>query len=53
MAKMLLGIVDLVRRGAFAAGTRVVAVITGQPWTPVAECGAPTGLDSGEPRCRR
>lgn len=50
VAKMLLGIVDLARRGAFAAGTRVVAVITGQPWTPVAEWGAPTGFDSGEPR---
>jgi hypothetical protein len=25
----------------------------GQPSTPVASCGAPTGLDSGEPRWRR
>jgi putative transposase len=25
----------------------------GQPWAPVAVCGAPTGFDSGEPRWRR
>jgi hypothetical protein len=25
----------------------------GQPSTPVTWCGVPTGLDSGEPRCRR
>jgi 1-aminocyclopropane-1-carboxylate deaminase len=32
---MLYGILDLARRGAFAPGTRVVAVVTGQPSTPV------------------
>ncbi|SDH01497.1 1-aminocyclopropane-1-carboxylate deaminase/D-cysteine desulfhydrase [Nonomuraea jiangxiensis] len=53
VAKMLYGLLDLARRGAFAPGTRIVAVITGQPSTPVAECGAPTGFDSGEPRWRR
>ncbi|MGP4097010.1 1-aminocyclopropane-1-carboxylate deaminase/D-cysteine desulfhydrase [Nonomuraea sp. KM90] len=36
VAKMLYGIVDLARQGAFAPGTRVVAVVTGQPSTPVA-----------------
>ncbi|MGW3344567.1 1-aminocyclopropane-1-carboxylate deaminase/D-cysteine desulfhydrase [Nonomuraea rubra] len=35
VAKMLYGILDLARRGAFAPGTRVVAVVTGQPSTPV------------------
>ncbi|KAB8195880.1 pyridoxal-phosphate dependent enzyme [Nonomuraea phyllanthi] len=50
VAKMLYGILDLARRGAFAPGTRVVAVITGQPCTPVAAWGVPTGFDSGEPR---
>ncbi|MFI7613834.1 1-aminocyclopropane-1-carboxylate deaminase/D-cysteine desulfhydrase [Nonomuraea terrae] len=50
VAKMLYGIVDLARRGAFAPGTRVVAVVTGQPSTPVDVCAAPTGFDSGEPR---
>ncbi|MGW0480995.1 1-aminocyclopropane-1-carboxylate deaminase/D-cysteine desulfhydrase [Nonomuraea sp. NPDC003214] len=58
VAKMLYGVLDLVRRGHFAAGTRIVAVVTGEPWppqpsTPVAVCAAPTGLDSGEPRWRR
>ncbi|MFI7451439.1 1-aminocyclopropane-1-carboxylate deaminase/D-cysteine desulfhydrase [Nonomuraea sp. NPDC049714] len=53
VAKMLYGILDLVRQGAFPRGTRIVAVVTGQPSTPVAECAAPTGLDSGEPRWRR
>jgi 1-aminocyclopropane-1-carboxylate deaminase len=53
VAKMLYGILDLVRQGAFPGGTRIVAVVTGQPLTSVAECGAPTGLDSGEPRWRR
>ncbi|WP_043627542.1 1-aminocyclopropane-1-carboxylate deaminase/D-cysteine desulfhydrase [Nonomuraea candida] len=53
VAKMLYGIVDLARRGAFAPGTRVVAVVTGQPSTPVEVCAAPTGFDSGEPRWRR
>jgi 1-aminocyclopropane-1-carboxylate deaminase len=58
VAKMLYGLLDRVRRGAFPAGTRIVAVITGEPFvpllaqpsTPVAAWGAPTGLDSGEPR---
>ncbi|GAA4515884.1 MULTISPECIES: 1-aminocyclopropane-1-carboxylate deaminase/D-cysteine desulfhydrase [Nonomuraea] len=50
VAKMLLGIVGLARRGVFPAGARVVAVVTGQPSTPVAAWGAPTGFDSGEPR---
>ncbi|MGW0807405.1 1-aminocyclopropane-1-carboxylate deaminase/D-cysteine desulfhydrase [Nonomuraea sp. NPDC002799] len=31
VAKMLYGIIDLARQGAFAPGTRIVAVITGQP----------------------
>ncbi|TDE59033.1 pyridoxal-phosphate dependent enzyme [Nonomuraea mesophila] len=53
VAKMLYGILDLVRQGAFAPGTRIVAVVTGQPSTSVAACGAPTGFDSGEPRCLR
>ncbi|MGN9837833.1 1-aminocyclopropane-1-carboxylate deaminase/D-cysteine desulfhydrase [Nonomuraea sp. H19] len=53
VAKMLYGILDLVRQGAFAPGTRVVAVITGQPSTPVEAWDAPTGLDSGDPRWRR
>ncbi|GAA1672188.1 pyridoxal-phosphate dependent enzyme [Nonomuraea maheshkhaliensis] len=53
VAKMLYGIVDLARRGVLAPGTRVVAVVTGQPSTPVEACGAPTGFDSGEPRWRR
>ncbi|MEV4564321.1 pyridoxal-phosphate dependent enzyme [Nonomuraea sp. NPDC049419] len=53
VAKMMYGILDLARQGAFAPGTRVVAVITGQPSTPVEVCGAPTGFDSGEPRWRR
>ncbi|MEO3789056.1 pyridoxal-phosphate dependent enzyme [Nonomuraea sp. B10E15] len=53
VAKMLYGIFDLARQGAFEPGTRVVAVVTGQPSTPVEACGAPTGFDSGEPRCRR
>ncbi|GAA2205555.1 pyridoxal-phosphate dependent enzyme [Nonomuraea monospora] len=35
VAKMLYGVLDLARRGAFAPGTRVVAVVTGQPSTPV------------------
>jgi 1-aminocyclopropane-1-carboxylate deaminase len=34
---MLYGILDLVRQGAFPGGTRIVAVVTGQPSTPVAE----------------
>jgi 1-aminocyclopropane-1-carboxylate deaminase len=50
VAKMLYGILDLARQGAFAPGTRVVAVVTGQPSTPVARWDAPTGFDSGEPR---
>ncbi|PZG18868.1 1-aminocyclopropane-1-carboxylate deaminase/D-cysteine desulfhydrase [Nonomuraea aridisoli] len=50
VAKMLYGILDLARRGAFAPGTRIVAVVTGQPSTPVDVCAAPTGFDSGEPR---
>ncbi|GGT39283.1 1-aminocyclopropane-1-carboxylate deaminase/D-cysteine desulfhydrase [Nonomuraea spiralis] len=50
VAKMLYGVLDLARQGAFAPGTRVVAVVTGQPSTFVAACGAPTGFDSGEPR---
>ncbi|HEX4816151.1 MAG TPA: 1-aminocyclopropane-1-carboxylate deaminase/D-cysteine desulfhydrase [Nonomuraea sp.] len=53
VAKMLYGILDLARHGAFAPGTRVVAVVTGQPSTPVATCDAPTGFDSGDPRCLR
>jgi 1-aminocyclopropane-1-carboxylate deaminase len=85
VGKMLYGVFDLVRQGAFQPGTRIVAVVTGEPWsaatgepwrpvtdqpcspvtdqpwspavdqpsTPVQECGAPTGLDSGDPRCRR
>ncbi|GAA3140876.1 1-aminocyclopropane-1-carboxylate deaminase/D-cysteine desulfhydrase [Nonomuraea salmonea] len=53
VAKMMYGILALARQGAFAPGTRVVAVITGQPSTPVEVCGAPTGFDSGEPRWRR
>ncbi|MDF2711855.1 MAG: pyridoxal-phosphate dependent enzyme [Nonomuraea muscovyensis] len=60
VAKMLYGLLDRIRQGAFPGGTRVVAVITGrpfppvtQPCTPVAACGAPTGLDSGDPRWRR
>ncbi|MEU0571581.1 pyridoxal-phosphate dependent enzyme [Nonomuraea sp. NPDC005983] len=46
VAKMLYGIFDLVRQGAFADGTRIVAVITGEPSIPaipVAECAAPSG----------
>lgn len=35
VAKMLYGILDLARQGAFSPGTRVVAVITGQPSTAV------------------
>lgn len=31
VAKMMFGIVELARRGAFAPGTRIVAVITGSP----------------------
>ncbi|MGW4468766.1 1-aminocyclopropane-1-carboxylate deaminase/D-cysteine desulfhydrase [Nonomuraea sp. NPDC004354] len=50
VAKMIYGIVDRARQGAFAPGTRVVAVVTGQPSTPVASWGAPTGFDSGDPR---
>jgi 1-aminocyclopropane-1-carboxylate deaminase len=53
VAKMLYGLFDLVRQGAFAPGTTIVAVVTGQPSSLVAECGAPTGFDSGDPRCRR
>jgi 1-aminocyclopropane-1-carboxylate deaminase len=53
VAKMLYGLLDLVRQGAFAPGTTIVAVVTGQPSSLVTECGAPTGFDSGEPRCRR
>ncbi|MFG1959753.1 1-aminocyclopropane-1-carboxylate deaminase/D-cysteine desulfhydrase [Nonomuraea sp. NPDC049028] len=101
VGKMLYGVFDLVRQGVFQPGTRIVAVVTGEPWspatdqlgspatdqlgspatdqigsavtdqawspaidqtstlathqpsTPVQECGAPTGLDSGDPRCRR
>lgn len=61
VGKMLYGVFDLVRQGAFRPGTRIVAVVTGEPWspesgqfsTPVTECGVPTGLDSGDPRCRR
>jgi 1-aminocyclopropane-1-carboxylate deaminase len=34
VAKMLLGILDLARRGVFAGGTRIVAVITGEPFSP-------------------
>ncbi|WP_336204550.1 1-aminocyclopropane-1-carboxylate deaminase/D-cysteine desulfhydrase [Nonomuraea sp. LPB2021202275-12-8] len=37
VAKMLYGVLDLVRQGAFPRGTRIVAVVTGQPSTPVAE----------------
>ncbi|NRQ32858.1 pyridoxal-phosphate dependent enzyme [Nonomuraea sp. NN258] len=37
VAKMLAGIIDLAGRGEFAPGTRIVAVVTGQPSTPVAE----------------
>ncbi|MFC7588534.1 1-aminocyclopropane-1-carboxylate deaminase/D-cysteine desulfhydrase [Nonomuraea antimicrobica] len=33
VAKMLFGLLDLVRQGAFAPGTRIVAVITGRPST--------------------
>ncbi|MGA4989671.1 1-aminocyclopropane-1-carboxylate deaminase/D-cysteine desulfhydrase [Nonomuraea bangladeshensis] len=57
VAKMLLGVVDLARRGVLAPGTRVVAVVTSPPEapdaqlsTPVAACAAPTGFDSDEPR---
>ncbi|GAA4044780.1 1-aminocyclopropane-1-carboxylate deaminase/D-cysteine desulfhydrase [Nonomuraea soli] len=53
VAKMIYGILDLVRRGRFARGTRIVAVVTGQPDTPVEEWGSPTGFDSGDPRWRR
>ncbi|MEV0592748.1 1-aminocyclopropane-1-carboxylate deaminase/D-cysteine desulfhydrase [Nonomuraea cavernae] len=37
VAKMLYGLVDRVRQGAFPDGTRIVAVVTGQPSIPVAE----------------
>ncbi|MEU7897652.1 1-aminocyclopropane-1-carboxylate deaminase/D-cysteine desulfhydrase [Nonomuraea sp. NPDC049152] len=50
VAKMIYGILDLAGQGAFARHTRVVAVVTGQPSTPVAPWGAPTGFDSGDPR---
>lgn len=58
VAKMLYGVLDLARRGAFAPGTRIVAVVTAppapaHPSADVAEWGAPTGFDSGEPRWRR
>lgn len=33
VAKMLYGILDLVRQAAFPDGTRIVAVVTGQPFT--------------------
>ncbi|GAA3307333.1 1-aminocyclopropane-1-carboxylate deaminase/D-cysteine desulfhydrase [Nonomuraea dietziae] len=50
VAKMIYGILDLAGRGAFAPNSRVVAVVTGQPSTPVASWGEPTGFDSAEPR---
>ncbi|NJP90066.1 pyridoxal-phosphate dependent enzyme [Nonomuraea sp. FMUSA5-5] len=37
VAKMLHGILDLADRGAFAPGTRVVAVVTGRPFPPIGE----------------
>ncbi|WP_327086312.1 pyridoxal-phosphate dependent enzyme [Nonomuraea sp. NBC_01738] len=40
VAKMLWGVLDLVRQGAFAPGTRIVAVVTGQPSIPVASWAA-------------
>ncbi|MEU8251183.1 pyridoxal-phosphate dependent enzyme [Nonomuraea sp. NPDC048916] len=36
VAKMLYGLLDRVRQGAFPDGTRIVAVVTGQPSIPVA-----------------
>jgi 1-aminocyclopropane-1-carboxylate deaminase len=35
VGKMLYGVLDLARQGAFEEGARVVAVVTGQPSTPV------------------
>ncbi|MCF6468160.1 pyridoxal-phosphate dependent enzyme [Nonomuraea sp. MG754425] len=40
VAKMLYGVLDLARQGAFAPGTRVVAVVTGQPPAPAAGSGS-------------
>jgi 1-aminocyclopropane-1-carboxylate deaminase len=51
VAKMLYGLFATASR--FAPGSRVVAVITGQPSIPVSPCAAPTGFDSGDPRWRR
>ncbi|MFD0659468.1 1-aminocyclopropane-1-carboxylate deaminase/D-cysteine desulfhydrase [Thermocatellispora tengchongensis] len=55
VAKMLYGVYAMAASGALAPGTTVVAVITGpaQFSSPVVACASPTGLDSGEARCRR
>ncbi|MFI6812370.1 1-aminocyclopropane-1-carboxylate deaminase/D-cysteine desulfhydrase [Nonomuraea sp. NPDC050328] len=53
VAKMLYGVHDLIRKGRFEPGTRILAVVTAQPELPVASCDSPTGFDSGEPRWRR
>ena len=39
--------------GAWLLLGEVGLAAASHPSTPVAECGAPTGLDSGEPRWRR
>ena len=41
------------RRAGLSDHSALIADLARQPSTPVAVCGAPTGLDSGEPRARR
>ncbi|MFB7393477.1 1-aminocyclopropane-1-carboxylate deaminase/D-cysteine desulfhydrase [Streptomyces sp. NPDC056191] len=46
VAKMLLGLTTLAEEGAFAAGTRLVAVVTGAPDTPRRDAGAQSAASS-------
>src|SRR3954451_12540805 len=47
-------LVSVIPGGRPAAAELIGAfAVIGQPSTPVAECAAPTGLDSGDPRWRK
>ncbi|MFF2301098.1 1-aminocyclopropane-1-carboxylate deaminase/D-cysteine desulfhydrase [Streptomyces sp. NPDC058128] len=46
VAKMLLGLTTLAEEGAFLAGTRLVAVVTGAPDTPRRDAGAQSAASS-------
>ncbi|MEO3868488.1 pyridoxal-phosphate dependent enzyme [Nonomuraea sp. B12E4] len=50
VAKMLYGLLDLARQGAFAPGTRIVAVITGRPAERATSASQPRPAHREEPR---